>query len=398
MNILFITILLPYPIDCGAQYKTHQILMLLSKHNKIDYVSLIDDYNELVYSEKLKDYCQSYRIFFSPVINSRNKLLFIKLLLSIFHYKPFIVFKYYSKEMRQYVYEISQQKKFDLIYIDHINMAQYIPRDYLGKVIYDEHNISSIAFSVLSRNENNPLLKLIYYLESWKLRLFENLYLDRFDHIFTISKLDREKLLLENINPNKVSHLPVPFQAKNLYSYNVKNLNITFIGLLSWMPNLKGIIWFIVNVYPHIKRSIPSIRLRIVGKTGNELMKFLKRLADKNIIYEGFLMDLDKLYKKTSVVIIPIQEGGGIRIKLLDALSHGMPVVSTTLGAEGIPVTSGKDILIADDPHDFAEAVISIIKNKEIARRLSENGYQFVKKYYNEDNADKLLTKILKNL
>lgn len=397
MKILFITILLPYPVDCGAKYKTHSILRLISKNNEIDYVSLVDDQNDLVYSEKLGKFCKSYRIFFSPVINIRNKVLFFKLIISVFLMKPYIVFKYFSKEMMKYVYDLCRTKKFDLIYIDHINMAQYIPDNYTGKIIYDEHNISSLAFSVFGKNENRILLKLIYHLESWKLRVFENKYLERFSHIFTISQIDKLRLLKQNIRPNKITYLPLPFESLNLYSFQDNNPTITFVGLLSWMPNIKGIIWFIKEIYPHIKRNIPALKLRIVGKTGTPLMKYLNRISDKNIIYEGFLVDLDKLYKKTTVAIIPINEGGGIRIKLLDALSRGIPVVSTTIGAEGIPVTPGKDILLADEPGDFAQSVISVIKNKEIAERLSENGYNLVRKHFNERVTSRILDEVLHN-
>src|SRR3989338_9804095 len=101
MKILFITILLPYPIDCGAKYKTYHVLRLLSKENEIDLVSLVDDYNEKVYSLELKKYCRTCKIFFSPIISYKNKNLIFKLFLSIFQMKPYIVYKYFSKEMEK---------------------------------------------------------------------------------------------------------------------------------------------------------------------------------------------------------------------------------------------------------------------------------------------------------
>ena len=201
--------------------------------------------------------------------------------------KPYIVYKYFSKEMEKYINEMTFRKNYDLVYIDHINMAQYIPSFFQGKIIYDEHNISSQAFSVYSKNENHPLLKLIYFLESLKLNIFEKKYIHKFDHIFTISELDMKRLLGKKLKPDKVSYLPVPFSSLNLYSFNDSDPTISFVGLLSWMPNFKGITWFIKEVYPYIKRSIPTVRLKIVGKSGNKLMKFLNQISDKHITYEG---------------------------------------------------------------------------------------------------------------
>ncbi|KKS98429.1 MAG: group 1 glycosyl transferase [Candidatus Gottesmanbacteria bacterium GW2011_GWA2_43_14] len=396
MKVLFITILLPYPIDSGAKYKTHHILKLISAKNNIDFVSMIDDEHDLVNAEPLKKYCRTYKVFFSPIVNARHNQLLFKLALSVFLTKPFIVFKYYSHEMKNYIEELCRNRKYDLIYIDHLNMAQYIPVGYVGKLIYDEADISSLAFTSFSIYENNPLLKFIYILESSKLKRFERKYLKKFHHIFTISELDRKRIIkVGNLHEKKITHLPVPFKTLNLYSYRERDPLISFIGLLSWKPNLKGIIWFIDKVYPHIKRSIPSVRMKIAGKMGNRLMKHLNNIADMSISYEGYLVNLDSLYKKTSVFINPIHEGGGVRIKLLHALSRGMPVVSTSKGAEGVPVTSSKEVVIADDPLSFAEAVIEIIKNKETGRHLSEQGLALMEKHYNHDLTDKILKSVI---
>ena len=396
MNILFITSLLPFPVDSGVKYKTLNILKLIARIHKVDFVSFIDDKKDFKHIDKLKKFCRLYYTFYLPLINYRHKLLYLKLILSLSQKHPFLVYKYQSNKMKQKVNELYEKYEYNLIYVEHINMVQYIPEGYKGKIIYDEQDISSIAYASYSLNESNYLLRILYQIESRKLKIYEDNYLHKFNHIFTISELDKKRLLLREIPENKITYLPIPFKSNNIYTFNKDNPIITFIGLLSWTPNFKGILWFIKEIFPKIKEEFPDIKFLIAGKTGKELFRFLKILNDSKISYLGFVDNIEKIYLKTSAVVIPIKEGGGIRLKLLDALSRGMPVVSTTLGAEGIPVTPGKDILIADDPQDFAEAVISVINNKELALNLSRNGLDLVRTHFNKRKTGRVLNKILR--
>lgn len=392
MKILFITQLLPYPVNTGGKLKTYRILKILSKYHEVHLLSLVDKRDDLVGETELRTMCKTVKTFVSPIITKQHKRLILKIFLSCFTITPFIVYKFFSRALNCYIKLLLNKTSIDLIYVDHITMAQYIPTSYKGKLVYDEHNVSNLAYLSYVNAERNYIKKLFFFLESKKLELFERKWIPRFDYIFVISRLDGSRLIKLGANPQKISFLPIPFRQSYNYHLNRNSFpTISFVAMLSWRPNEKGILWFIDEVFPLIKKRLINIKLIIVGQNGDRIESYIRKLKEKNIEYIGYIKNLTSIYGRTSVFIVPILIGGGIRIKLLDAMTHGIPIVSTTLGAEGIDVGDGKELLIRDHPKDFAKAVIKIIIDKNLAKRLSQNAYKFIKKHYNEEETKKVL-------
>ncbi len=396
MKILFITKLLPYPLDAGGKLKTYKILKLLSLKHEIYLVSLVDNEDDQRYEIEIKKICKSIKTSVFSIVNQNHKIqLLLKLFVSILSLKPFTVYKYYSSEMNNYIRDFLKNNSIDFIYIDHLTMTQYIPSDYKGKLICDEHNISYIAFRSYLKNEKNPFLWFIYLLESIKMLFFEKKYLPKFDHIFSISEIDRRRIINIGVNPKKVAFLPIPFDNPYILNHSFKdNPILVFVGLLSWLPNESAIYWFIEEVLPIIRKNIPSISFIIAGKYGERIDSYLKRLNDHHIKYVGYVKDLKPFYKKADVFVAPILMGGGVRIKILEGMSYGLPVVSTTLGAEGLDVKNRNELLIGDTPEEFADAIIEVITNKNLALKLSQNAYKFIKRNYNEAKSEKALSVI----
>lgn len=394
MNIIFITKLLPYPIDTGGKIGTFKIFEILARSNDIHLVSYVDRRNDLQYEKILKTYCRSVKTFYAPIINQNHKSLYYTYLLSLFSVLPFTVKKFYSREMAEYVNNLTGTEKIDMIFIDHFHMGLYVPESYSGKCVCNEHDISYIAFNRYAEDEGNIIKKAIYKFESIKLKKYESELADKMDYIFTVSEKDRLSLIDGGADMNKISFLPIPFSCRNLYSYRRQKL-ITFVGLLTWLPNVKGLEWFIKKIFPLILRADPEIRFQIIGEGGDWLKSIVKN--NKRIKYLGYVSDLTDVYKQTSVFVVPIKIGSGIRIKLAEALSYGLPVVSTSLGAEGIDVKNEHELLIADDERLFAKTTVEVIKNQQLSERLSKNGLRFIRTHYNIRKSDEVL-KILNSI
>lgn len=396
MKILFITELLPYPPNTGGKYKTFKILNIIAKKHKIYLISFVDQKSSdsKLGELKLKEICKEIKTFILPIITAdHNKLLF-KIILSLFVKNPFIVHKYFSQNIKKYIEYVLIKNKFDLIYLDHLTTAQYIPSSYNGKIIYDEHDILHLVYESYLENEKNLLKKIFFWIESIKAERYERKFIYRFNHIFTISKIDKASLVKMHVKSNKISFLPIPCNLHFCYNLNTSIPVISFIGTLSWGPNERGIIWFLKEVYPFVKKVIPQIQIQIVGKKGNKIANFLRNTNDSSIHYLGIVNNLNDIYKKTSVFIVPIHMGGGINTKLLDALSHGMPVVTTSFGARGVDVEDKKEVLIKDNPNEFSQAVIDLIQKKELAYKLSTRGFEFIKKHYRLEETKKVLNRI----
>lgn len=397
MKILFITQFLPYYPDTGGKIKTWGILKILSKKHQVFLVSFVDKKEDLVYEKKLREICFGVKTFVQPIITQAHRDLKIKAFLSLFSLKPFRAFKHYSKEMEEFIRKISKKQSFDVIYVDHDVMIQYlgaVSTQNKALVIYDEHNISSLAAWRNFLIEKNPIDRLAYLLETTKWYFYEQKYFSHFNHIFAISPVDRKRLIKRGIISKKITFLPIPIKTKPIFKFNPKEKNILFIGLMSWKPNEDGFWWFYKKIFPKIKKEIPGVRLTVIGAYPSKLMKEIAKIDD-NLEILGYVKSLRPYLKKALVFIVPIRSGGGIRIKILDAFSKGIPVVSTTIGAEGIGVRNKREILIADNPEKFAKAVAKVLQDKELAQSLSLRGINFVKENYNEKKTREVLEESL---
>jgi polysaccharide biosynthesis protein PslH len=395
MKILFLTQLFPYPVDSGGKYKTVQTLKMLIKMNhKIYLVCFKDSSVQKIKTSCWQKYLESLKIFSQPIIFDKHKFLTIKLLLSIFSKKPFTVYKYFHKKMAEYIKKLTEKENFDIVYIDHLCMAQYIK--YIlnkPKLIYDEHNISSLIYNSYINQEINIFKKAVFYLEYKKWQKFENKYINKFDKIFAISEQDRQAIVNLGIDLKKVYYLPVPFKTKPLFKFNPKRANILFIGLMSWKPNKDGFWWFYNQVFPKILEKIPKAKLIVVGRGVGKKIKAVAS-QDKNLILTGYIENIEKIYKKADVVIVPVFSGGGVKIKILEALSFGMPVICTTKVLKELRLIDGREIFVASNDTIFATKTIKLLKNKKIANNLSKKGLLFIKHNFYTDLPFNLLNMI----
>jgi len=157
--------------------------------------------------------------------------------------------------------------------------------------------------------------------------------------------------------------------------------NILSVGSMFYPPNVDGTLWFVEAVYPRIKLGLPDAHLCLVG---NRPAPDIRRLAQKDpgIEVTGYVPDLQPYLERSAVLIAPLRFGSGMRVKILDALTWGMPIVSTSLGCQGIAATSGENILIADEADDFADKVVQVIRNRELADHLATNGRRLIEEQY----------------
>jgi glycosyltransferase involved in cell wall biosynthesis len=203
---------------------------------------------------------------------------------------------------------------------------------------------------------------------SWVWRRRERLFTERFDALTVCSENDRRYLgghARIHVVPNGFDP---PAQIRRVA---LESSRIGFIGTCEWLPNAQGIKWFIRNVWPLIRREIPRAELRLVGLSSNgELAALAPGIAGL-----GFLEDPSDEIASWSAMIVPIQRGAGTRIKIAEGFARRCPVVSTTLGAFGYDVRNGEELMLADQPGDFASACVELLRNPKIGEGLAEKAY-----------------------
>jgi glycosyltransferase involved in cell wall biosynthesis len=231
------------------------------------------------------------------------------------------------------------------------------------------------------RLNTGGLKKLGFILKWWMMRGWESTYAQRFDHCLVVSQRDGE--LLRSANPA----LPLSVIENGVDTTTYQPLReasagnvLLLVGTIGYPPNRDAVIYFCRAILPLIQRRIPDVELYVVGHVPPpEVQKLATR---NNIVVTGSVPDVLPYYRQARVTIIPLRGGGGTRLKVLESMALGRPVVSTSLGCEGLNVVDGEHIMIADTPFEFAERVICLLQDKDLRARICDNAWQLVKTQY----------------
>lgn len=368
MNILFITETLPYPQDSGGKIVSFKLLQRLARQHSIFLFTFIYQ-KDKKYVQKLKQILRLKHIYAIPhflIFSNNFKLEKPAMLRSLFSANPYNVNKFYSPELKESITKILTREKIDAIWVDHVNMSQYVPPDYQRKVNLVAHNLETILYLRHALYAHKWRWKVFFAVECIKFFFYERSALQKFSTIYTLSKTDIQyiKFLLQfcldrkrierrlKVLPNRY-FLP---KVKRKLVHRGEN-TILFIGNMVWYPNYQGILWFISEVFPLVLKENPLARLVIVGEAPDHLLKS----SYQNITFTGHVKKLQSYYEQTRVFIVPLFIGSGIRIKILEALSYQIPVVSTTTGSEGIPLSLKKKIHLANTPTEFMNEILKIL-------------------------------------
>lgn len=394
MKILFISQLFPYPPDSGGKIKTLSVLRLIGRSHKVHFVC----FSPLPVGEErinsLRKCCRGVKIFVWPPVSARFVNLKKELFRNLFSFTPFTVLRYDCPAARQYLDNLYRREKFDMIWIDHTNIAQYLPEEKSCCWILDEHNIETYAKATIARFESLPVFKIGFALETIKLFFYERRIIPKFDYWLAISEPDRRKLIGWGAKVKRVFVLPVPLKAKCLWVFHRQEPVILFVGSLSWWPNRDGVTWFYRHVWPLIREKVSNVRFWIVGDGPKPYMLEWEK-KDPAVKFFGYVKRIEPFFRRASLLVAPLRMGGGIRIKILTAMAAGLPVIATAKAAEGIAASNGREIMIADKQEGLAEGIARILKNPRLSEKLSANGMSFVKSRYSDLKARQILRRIL---
>lgn len=293
---------------------------------------------------------------------------------------------------------LSKTTSFDYVLMEHldsIELGASIKRLFPKAMrIADQHNVDHLLFKQYNNLEIAKNKKEFNYLKRQESELHLNA-----DYFFACSKEDTDTL--EKLNHNKIPGFVVPNGTTLKSLHNIKKnsskARLIFCGALDTEPNKNGLLWFYNHVWPELKQSIKEITLTIVGRNGHaKAYNALKN--DTHINFVGEVDDVAPYYQQKDLAVVPLLEGSGTRLKILEAMSFGVPVVSTTIGAEGITYKDGYDILIADTKRDFVEAIKTTISQPERLQQMSKQGLLLVEKKYYWTNIGSEVANILNGL
>jgi glycosyltransferase involved in cell wall biosynthesis len=316
--------------------------------------------------------------------------------------RPFLIERDDSKQMGSLIQNIVATESVDFIHADQLTMAQFaLPPHTSGNpghkpqnwpaLIFDAHNA---VWTILDRMvENMPwFIRPVVAIESRRVKDYEGMLLKEFDHTLAVTEIDNQALrqtlagkkeLLKSIE-GKITVVPIAVNTAQLQPVQRQpaSKNILTLGTLHYPPNADGIRWFLNEVFPLVREKVPDATLTIIGKKPPQ--DFLQAAIQNPgaIQVMGYVPELEPYMEKAALMVVPVRAGGGMRVRILEAFSRAMPVVTTTIGLEGIDALADRDVMVKDSEKDFADAVIELLCSEERQSQLAANGRRFVVEHY----------------
>ena len=380
MKVLLLTTKSPYPLYEGRALRTYNLIKQAAGEHEIHLLSFVQTAEEAEGIEHMRSICASVESI--PLHMGSRLQVLGDVLREVFSASPLLAVKYRSRAMRRHVTDAVERGGFDLIHLDMLHLGDYIADCARVPVLLVEHNVESILFKRRIDAERGWLKKLYFRYQLRKLRRYEAETCRRADHVVAVSAGDASEL--ESLcRHDRVTTIPNGVDTEFFAPGEGDRLphNLVFVGGLTWFPNLDAMRFFCAEILPLIAEEIADVTLTVVGKNPSQGID-PAIASNPRVRLTGLVEDVRSVIDSASVYVVPLRVGGGTRLKILDALAMGKPLVSTAVGCEGLSVTHGRHLLIADKPRDFAAEVVRLLRDAALAAQLAHEGRALVKKKY----------------
>lgn len=381
MNLLWISQNIPYPPKTGVLQRNYNLLREASRLADITLLAVFKrdilpgEYDLEEAKRELGKLCRRIEVVHLPIESSRAALYGMALS-SLFTRDPLSINWVKSAGMRGQLRLLLQKTQFDLVHFDTISLAAY--RDEVGQIpkILNHHNIESHLLKRRTLFEKNPLKRLYYALEGSKLERYERTACAEFDTNFTVSELDKERLLqlVPGVRADVMAN-GVDVDYFNPNGAAVTPGNLLMASGMNWFPNRDAVLYMCNEIWPLLVAQMPELSWTVVGASPpQEVIDLAAR--DPRVTVTGFVNDVRPYLAQAEIYLCPMRDGGGTRVKILDALAMGKAIVATTMGYEGIDVTPGKNVLVADTPQAFVDQIRRLHSNPELRRSLGQEAHR----------------------
>lgn len=382
MKILAVTTKSPYPLNEGRALRTYNLLRQLALHHEVHLVSFVQTREDVEGLRSMRAFCTSVEA--EPLYLDHPRLrLAADACLELLGSVPLQVIKYRTAGMRRRLARLIGRHTFDAVHLDMLHLAEYLPMFPHATRVLTEHNVESALLARRADTETRRLQRAYLLYQTRKLARYEARACAAADAVVAVS--DPDAALLRAMDPS-IRVTTVPNGVDTDYFRAVPDVapepgRIVFVGGFNWFPNLDAIRWFVDTTLPRIAAALPQARLTVVGRQPDTATTRLIA-ANPRIELTGEVDDIRPIVSRASVFVVPLRIGGGTRLKILDALSMGRAVVSTTVGCEGLAVEPGRSILIADDPESLARETARVLADPVLRGRLGAEGRALVKRRY----------------
>jgi glycosyltransferase involved in cell wall biosynthesis len=386
LDIVWLKTELLHPVDKGGKIRSYNMLKELKRSCHITYVTLDDGTADANARDLATEYC--HELICIPH-RRREKFtagFYFELMANLTSRLPYAIKKYESQAMRQEIVARVADRPFAVMVCDFLAPAVNVPFGLNCASVLFQHNVEAMIWKRHYEVQTNVAKKAYLYRQWQKMRAFEAEMCPRFDSVIAVSREDRE-MMQQEYGVDNVYDVPTGvdvtfFQPTGREKRQPHNL--VFTGSMDWLPNEDAIRYFTEQIMPRIQHEVPGVTLTVVGRNPYaSLVELSKR--DPSIVVTGRVDDVRPFIEQAAVYVVPLRIGGGTRLKIYEAMAMEKPIVSTSIGAEGLPIRDGEEILLADKPEAFAAAVIGLLRNESVASELGKRAAARVRSEFGWD-------------
>ncbi len=382
MKLLIACPALPVPVDSGGAVRLFSLIRQLSRHAEVDLVGLDDGTTPAEALAVLRPYCRRVEII---VPKRKAKLLqAFQVAKKILKGEPFVTKYCDGADVRRSLRQVACRERYDIIQLEQTRMAgllSALPPELGAKTVLSTYDVASDQYRRMFACERNLVRKIKLLLTWLPMRKWEAASAAAFDKVLAVSERDRQLLRSRNsgldvaVIPNGVDTgqcKPVPRAGRKE--------NILMVGSLDYQPNRDAAAYFHRRIFPLVLKELPGCTLTIVGRQPPPSVQALHRPPGVTLCAD--VPNIEPYHHDAMVSVAALHSGGGSRIKILESLAFGTPVVSTSIGCEGLDVRDGRDILVADEPAEFARHIVGLMRDPLRWESLSVSGRELVRTRY----------------
>jgi glycosyltransferase involved in cell wall biosynthesis len=379
-----------HPLDTGGKLRTYNMLRVLNRRHAVSYVALCTDASSNRDRTAAVEYSRVQQ--WVPWKEApKHSLRFYSELASnqIGSSLPYVISKYASTGMARAIQEADQGGHHDLIVCDFLTPAINLfagGRRPATRTVVFQHNVEAMIWRRMAEQAPNPFYR-YYLMGQWSRMIrYEREICARFGGVIGVSEEDCKVFRSEYGLQNVLGAVPTGVDTSYFQRSTVERVagSLVFLGSMDWMPNIDAVVYFVDEIWPRLAMGGGNLTFTILGRNPPERIRKLA-LADPRIRVTGTVEDVRPHLAGAQILVVPLRIGGGTRIKIFEAMATGIPVVSTRIGAEGLDVTDGQDIVLADSPAEFSAATRRLIENPNVAEAIGERAWSLVNRRFGWD-------------
>jgi polysaccharide biosynthesis protein PslH len=368
------------PVDTGGKIRSYNLLRHLARIHNVTFLSYYGGRRDSDYEAEIKRELPEAETIYTGGLDGSALAQFADYLRLVFKAAPFAVSKFTHPEVQRLVADLIKNRKFDVAVCDFLSASLNFPQTLATPTVLFQHNVETALWQRLAKTESNPAKRIAYKLEASKMAKYERVTLRRFHHIIAVSEQDRQQMLAMDSSLS-ISVVPTGVDTTKYSAAPPSTADpprIVFLGSMDWEPNIDAVAHFCRDIFPRVHTQFPSAIFQIVGRNPHPSVK---QLASESVEVTGTVPSVAEYLHAATLVVVPLRIGGGTRLKIFEAMATGRAIVSTTIGAEGLAVQNGRDLILADNATAFAEAILLLLSDASLRHTMEPAAARLAAQY-----------------